>query len=60
MPWTPKLLETFQQVKGYDLQPYLARFFEPAFTPETLRAKADYWDVWSAMFRDNFFEPQED
>jgi alpha-L-rhamnosidase len=60
MPWTPKLLETFQQVKGYDLQPYLARFFEPAFTPETLRAKADYWDVWSAMFRDNFFKPQED
>jgi len=27
--------------------------------PETLRAKADYWDVWSAMFRDNFFKPQE-
>ena len=60
LPWTPKLLETFQQVKGYDLQPYLARFFEPAFMPETLRAKADYWDVWSAMFRDNFFKPQQD
>jgi hypothetical protein len=60
MPWTPKLLATFQQVKGYDLQPFLARFFEPALTPETRRAKADYWDVWSAMFRDNFFKPQED
>jgi hypothetical protein len=60
MPWTPKLLATFREMKGYDLQPYLARFFEPAFTPETLRAKADYWDVWSAMFRDNFFKPQQD
>ena len=60
MPWTPKLLETFQRVKGYDLQPYLAQFFAPEFTPEVLRAKADYWDVWSAMFRDNFFKVQED
>ena len=60
LPWTPKLLETFQRVKGYDLQPYLARFFEPSWTAETLRAKADYWDVWSAMFRDNFFKPQQD
>ncbi len=60
MPWTPKLLETFQQVKGYDLQPYLAQFFAPDFTPEVLRAKADYWDVWSAMFRDNYFKPQEE
>jgi hypothetical protein len=60
MPWTPKLLDSFRQMKGYDLQPYLARFFEPSFTQETLRAKADYWDVWSALFRDNFFKPQED
>ena len=60
MPWTPKLLATFQRIKGYDLQPYLAQFFAPAFTPEVLRAKADYWDVWSAMFSENFFKPQED
>ena len=25
---------TFQRIKGYDLQPYLAQFFEPEFTPE--------------------------
>ena len=60
MPWTPKLLETFQRIKGYDLQPYLAQFFEPEFIPEVMRAKADYWDVWSAMFRDAFFKPQAD
>jgi alpha-L-rhamnosidase len=60
MPWSPKLLETFQRVKGYDLQPYLAQFFAPEFPPEVLRAKADYWDVWSAMFRDNYFKPQQE
>jgi hypothetical protein len=60
MPWTPKLLETFKQVKGYDLQPFIPQFFGVELSPEALRAKADYWDVWSAMFRDNFFKPQAD
>ena len=60
MPWSPKLLETFQRLKGYDLQPYLAQFFAPAFSPEVVRAKADYWDVWSGMFRDNYFKPQQE
>jgi len=60
MPWSPKLLETFQRIKGYDLQPYLAQFFEPELTPEVMRAKADYWDVWSGMFRDGYFKPQAD
>jgi hypothetical protein len=60
MPWSPKLLETFRQRKGYDVQPYLASFFGVELSPEAIRAKADYWDVWSAMFRDNFFQPQVD
>jgi hypothetical protein len=60
MPWTPKLLETFQKEKGYDLKPYIARFFANELTPEAQRAKADYWDVWSGMFRDNFYKPQQD
>ena len=60
MPWTPKLLETFQRVKGYDLQPYIAQFFAPTLTEAARRAKADYWDVWSAMFRDNFYKPLAD
>ena len=29
-------------------------------TPEAQRAKADYWDVWSGMFRDNFYKRMED
>ena len=60
MPWTPKLLETFRQEKGYDLQPYIAQFFEPTLTDDARRAKADYWDVWSGMFRDNFYKPLAD
>ena len=60
MPWTPKLLETFQLEKGYDLTSYIAQFFANELTPEAKRAKADYWDVWSGMFRDNFFKPMEE
>jgi hypothetical protein len=60
MPWTPMLLETFQKEKGYDLKPYITQFFASELTPEAKRAKADYWDVWSGMFRDNFFRPMEE
>ena len=59
-PWTPKLLEIFQTVKGYDLKPYIPLIFGGPMTPEAQRAKADYWDVWSAMFRDNFYKPQQE
>ena len=58
MPWTPKLLDTFREQKGYDLQPYIALFFAPKLTEEARRAKADYWDVWSGIFRDSFFGVQ--
>jgi hypothetical protein len=60
-PWAPKLFETFQKVKGYDLQPYIPQIFGGGrVTPEATRVKADYWDVWSGMFRDNFYKVQED
>jgi hypothetical protein len=77
-PWTPKLLEEFQQQKGYDLKPYIPMFFagkwiqpaghiaphvipalpKPEMTDEVQRAKADYWDVWTDIFRDSFFGEQ--
>lgn len=60
VPWTPELLATFQKEKGYALQPYLAQFFATPLSPEVQRAKADYWDVWSDMFRDNFYKLMED
>jgi hypothetical protein len=59
MPWTPRLLEEFQKQKGYDLQPHLPLFFTK-MTGQAWRAKADYWDVWSGMFRDSFFKIQAD
>jgi len=60
-PWTPKLLETFQKEKGYDFKPFIAQIFGGiSLSPEAQRAKADYWDVWSGMFRDNFYRRMED
>jgi len=60
-PWTPKLLETFQAMKGYDFKPYIPLIFGGGrMTPDAQRARADYWDVWSAMFRDNFYKRMQD
>ena len=95
LPWTPKFFDTFQQVKGYDIRPYLgalllsaggggrprpaaavpgatttpaaAQAAQAARTPlppaakltdAEQRAKGDYYDVFSQMFRDGFFKPQ--
>jgi hypothetical protein len=60
IPWTPALLEKFKEQKGYDLQPYLPLFFAPKLTDEARRARADYWDVWSSIFRGSFFGIQAD
>ncbi len=97
LPWTPKFFDTFQQVKGYDIRPYLGAMLlsagggggrprpaaapaqgvsTPPAAPQTtqaattppappvqltdaeVRAKGDYYDVFSQMFRDGFFKPQ--
>lgn len=60
IPWTPQMLTIFQQKKQYDIQPYLASFYLPQPTAEQQRAFADYSDVWSDLFRDNFFKVQAD
>src|SRR3984885_6476148 len=63
LPWTPKFFDRFTQIKGYDVRPYLAAFLQPRdakLTDAQLRAKADYYDVFSQMFRDGFFKPQGD
>jgi hypothetical protein len=56
IPWTPKLLDEFQKQKGYDLKPFIPWFFMGKLTEEAQRAKADYYDVWSGMFSQNFFD----
>jgi hypothetical protein len=63
LPWTPKFFERFMQLKGYDIRPYVAAFLLPRGTKLTdaqTRAKADYYDVFSQMFRDGFFKVQGD
>ncbi len=60
LPWTPALFDRFQNIKGYDVRPYIASFFLREMAPSQKRAKADYWDVFSAMFRDGFFKIQGD
>lgn len=62
LPWTPKFFAHFTELKGYDIRPYLASFFlKPAeMTERERRARADYSDVFSQMFRDGFFKPQGD
>lgn len=59
-PWTPKINEIFIEKKGYDPTPFFASFFAPTRTEFEKRVKADYWDVWSELFADNFFKRQAD
>jgi hypothetical protein len=67
-PWSPVLLAEFQKRKGYDLRPYLATITSinigggrGAAAPASVnldeghRVFADYYDVWSDLFGENFF-----
>ena len=58
VPWTPTLLEQFKAQKGYDLAPYLPAWFDGQQTEQSQRAWADYYDVWSGIFRSSFFGEQ--
>jgi hypothetical protein len=62
-PWTPKLFAEFEKRKGYDLRPYLVGFAtatkvarNPDLTAEQRRAYADFCDVWSDLFSENYFD----
>lgn len=61
LPWTPQFFARFLALKGYDVRPFVASFLQPkeaVLTARELRAKADYYDVFSQLFRDGFFTPQ--
>ena len=70
LPWTPNFFARFQLIKGYDIAPFAALFAQTPsrrdpgvvihLTPEQLRIKADYYDVFSQIFADGFFKPQGD
>lgn len=63
-PWTPKLFDEFSKRKGYDLRPYFAAFAggtrNVTLTAEQRRVYADYCDVWSDLFRDNYCNMEGD
>ena len=68
-PWSAGIVEEFQKRKGYDLRPYLATITSlnaggggrGAAAPagvnldEAHRVFADYYDVWTDLFGENFF-----
>jgi hypothetical protein len=66
-PWSPVLLAEFQKRKGYDLRPYLATVASISIggrgaaasagvnLDQGHRVFADYCDVWSDLFGENFF-----
>ena len=68
LPWTPKFFARFREIKGYDVQPFVALFAQTPsrrdpgvsihLTPEQLRIRGDYYDVFSRMFAAGFFAPQ--
>src|SRR5690348_4186260 len=68
LPWTPNFFARFRELKGYDVQPYTALFAQTPsrnnpgvtihLTPEQLRIKGDYYDVFSRMIAAGFFDPQ--
>jgi hypothetical protein len=58
IPWTPTLLSQFKAQKGYDLAPFLPIWFSHKPTEESQRANADYYDVWSGIFRSSYFGEQ--
>jgi hypothetical protein len=63
LPWTQSFFDRFQQLKGYDIRPWLATFLQPRgaqITEDQSRARADYWDVFSILFAESFFKVQAD
>jgi hypothetical protein len=60
IPWTPRIFTEFERRKRYDVKPLIATFFTPRLTEKQRRIYADYWDVWSDLFAENFFKPQAD
>lgn len=64
-PWTPNFPAEFQKRKGYDLLPYLPAVAQirigrgrgdvTGSLDEAHRVYADYCDVWSDLFGENFF-----
>ena len=60
IPWTARSLAEFQDRKGYDLLPRMFSLLTSTPSASDRRVQADYYDVWSALYRENFFRVQAD
>lgn len=52
--WTPDFLAEFERIKGYDLRPQLLSLWDDIGDYRQIRA--DYYDVYSMLFRDVYFK----
>lgn len=55
-PYTPGIFDVFENEKHYNPRPYLKSLFGEGGTMEERLFRADYWDVWSKLFADNYFK----
>ena len=53
--WTDDFHVQFKAKKGYDLRPHLISIWEDI--GDYKRVRADYFDVFSTLFRDRYFKP---
>ncbi len=60
LTWYDDLAENFNSQKGYDILPYVSRFFEEDRSLDTIKALVDYYDVWSKAFAERFLLPIKD
>ncbi len=55
LPWSPKFIDFFKKIKGYDIVPYLYMLVEGDSEKER-KIRFDYWDVLTRMLKDSFFD----
>lgn len=60
IPYTPAIIDSFKVLKGYDPSMYMASLLTSSLTEKEKRFKADYYDVWSRLFADNYFKQVAD
>ena len=58
LPWTPDFARQFEARKGYDPLPCIAGVLGRRPSEHQKMVRADYFDVWSELFADNFFGQQ--
>lgn len=57
IPWTERLPDAFEAKKGYPIEKILPLLFAGApADASTERARYDFWDVWTRLFAEAYFQ----